>query len=503
MATQTNNTQQIMKQKQSLQLSSLFMMIVTSMLFAYSSYGQVKYGDNLGNHTATTTLDLNNNNIKGIGSILYRKTTLNLTSGGAIGSAAATVDMYSVFAVTISSSGLALTLPAPTDATAGHVVKVLNTGATNSFTMYGLTIGVGQQAQFIYSGTAWLPSVSLATNIPFNGLTAATGTNTIDNTNFTQAWGWSTATTGTQLALSANALTTGKLLGISGGASPLTTGNLLYVSGAVSSSTTGAGSGLINIANTSASSTGTVATIQSNSTAGSGLTVLANGNVGIGTAAPKATLHNNGSTIIGASVTSNTDAPTGGNIGGLTAAASVDIASVFTVKQTTVNQALTLPAPTNTDAGRIATVIGGSGTVAFTMYGAAVSSGTTLSLIWDGTAWRTSAPSAVTVFNKSDILIPATTSSSLANTANGGSVNTSKVIALTVPGVSAGDAVTVNFTASDYTALGWLNPGVNDGIVILSSVASASNTVNVTLANLAAGTTPSIDALHLTVTYQH
>jgi hypothetical protein len=504
--TNYNNTknQQFMKKKQGLNLSSLVMLIAASMFLSYSGYSQVKYGDNLGNHKATTTLDLNTNNIKGIGSVLYGTSTIaNLSGGGAIGTAVTTVDVLTVFAVNQTTSGQTLSLPTPTTATAGRVAIVSNSGTT-SFTLHGLVIGAGQQAQYIYSGTAWLPGVASATNVPLSGLTAAIATNTIDNLNFAQNWNWNTATTGTQLALSANALTTGKLLGISGGASPLTTGNLLNVSGAVSSSTTGNGSGLINVTNTGASSSGTVATIQSNSTAGSGLTVLANGNVGIGTAAPKATLHNNGSTIIGASVTTNTDAPTGGNIGGLTASASVDIATVFTVTQTTAGKVLTLPAPTNTDAGRIATVIGGSGTVPFTMYGSTLSSGTALSLIWDGSAWHsTSAPSTVAVFNKSDVAIPAGTSAILANTANGGSVNTSTVITLAIPGVTGGDAITVNYKASEYTNTGWLSPGVNDGIVIISSVASASGTVKVTLANLAAGSTPSIDALNLTVTYQH
>ncbi len=505
-ATKNNNNQKqpFMKKKQRLQLSSLVMMVVASMFLTYSGYGQVKYGDNLGNHKATTTLDLNTNNIKGIGSLSYGTSAIsNLSSGGQIGTAVTTVDVFSAFAVTQTSSGQALLLPSPTIGTAGRVVIVSNSG-TASFTMHGLTIGPNQQAQYIYSGSAWLPGVASATNIPFNGLTAATATNTIDNLNFAQTWGWNTATSGTQLTLNANALTTGTLLGISGGASPLTTGNLLNVSGAVTASTTGTGAGLINVSNTGASSAGTVATIQSNSTAGSGLTVLANGNLGIGTAAPKATLHNSGSTIIGGSVAVG-DASSGGTIGGLTdGTTTVDIAAVITVTQTTTGKALTLPTPTNNAAaGRIATVIGGSSTVPFTMYGAAVSSGTALSLIWDGTAWRTSAPSTVTVFNKSDIAIPAGTSALLANTANGGSVNTSTVITLSVTGVSAGDAITVNYKASEYTNTGWLTPGVNDGIVILSAVAPSNGNVNVTLANLVASTTPSIDALHLTVTYQH
>jgi hypothetical protein len=54
--------------------------------------------------------------------------------------------------------------------------------------------------------------------------------------------------------------------------------------------------GLLNVANTGASTTGMVARIQSNSTAGSGMTVLANGNVGIGTASPGSLLDVQGTT---------------------------------------------------------------------------------------------------------------------------------------------------------------------------------------------------------------
>jgi hypothetical protein len=109
-----------------------------------------------------------------------------------------------------------------------------------------------------------------------SGLTAATATNTIDNTNYAQTWNWSTATTQSPMSIAANSITTGSLM------------NLTTSSAAVNST-----SGLLNVANTSATTTGVLARFQSNSTAGSGLTVLANGNVGIGTTAPGAQLQVN------------------------------------------------------------------------------------------------------------------------------------------------------------------------------------------------------------------
>lgn len=111
----------------------------------------------------------------------------------------------------------------------------------------------------------------------YSAITGATGTNTIDNTNFSQIWNWSTATTQSPMTMSADALTTGSIM------------NLTTSSASVNST-----NGLLNVANSSPSTTGTLARFQSNSTAGSGLTILNNGNVGIGTSSPSETLEVNG-----------------------------------------------------------------------------------------------------------------------------------------------------------------------------------------------------------------
>jgi hypothetical protein len=121
-------------------------------------------------------------------------------------------------------------------------------------------------------------AVGLATwNAPapasVSGLSAAGGVGTLDNTNYAQTWNWSTATTESPMTLAANALTTGSLLNVTSSNASLNSTN-----------------GLLNVANTGASTTGMVARIQSSSVAGSGLTVLANGKVGIGTSAPSTEL---------------------------------------------------------------------------------------------------------------------------------------------------------------------------------------------------------------------
>lgn len=109
----------------------------------------------------------------------------------------------------------------------------------------------------------------------------------------------------------------------------------------------------------------------------------ANGRVGIGTTAPVATLHNSGSTVFSANTITNL--ATGGNIG--TAATTVDIKTTFNINQTTANQIITLPSPTDTTAGRIV-YVNNIGTVGFTILGSRVEAGQTSQFIWNGTAWK-------------------------------------------------------------------------------------------------------------------
>lgn len=81
-------------------------------------------------------------------------TIANLTTGGAIGIAAATVDIASSFLVNQTTAGQLLSLPSPTDAIAGDLVRIGNSG-TASFTILGQTISVGEYAEFMWSGSAW------------------------------------------------------------------------------------------------------------------------------------------------------------------------------------------------------------------------------------------------------------------------------------------------------------------------------------------------------------
>ncbi|MBI4099975.1 hypothetical protein HY440_03110 [Candidatus Microgenomates bacterium] len=110
--------------------------------------------------------------------------------------------------------------------------------------------------------------------------------------------------------------------------------------------------------------------------------ITQNGNVGIGTSLPVATLQNAGSTLFG--VLAVVDLATGGDIG--TAANTVDKYTSFALTQTTGGQTVTLPAPTNTTAGRLV-YLSNTGTASFTFLSSSVQIGTTTVAVWNGSAW--------------------------------------------------------------------------------------------------------------------
>jgi len=78
----------------------------------------------------------------------------NLASGGAIGTAAATVDMGTAFAVNQTTTGQAITLPSPTNVKAGRIAYLINTGSA-SFTAYGSTVAAGASVVAVWNGSAW------------------------------------------------------------------------------------------------------------------------------------------------------------------------------------------------------------------------------------------------------------------------------------------------------------------------------------------------------------
>lgn len=80
----------------------------------------------------------------------------NFAASGAIGTAAATVDLASSIVVTQTTAAVALTLPAPTDATAGLELTVINAAAsTQSVTVGGTVLVPGALGWYKWDGAAW------------------------------------------------------------------------------------------------------------------------------------------------------------------------------------------------------------------------------------------------------------------------------------------------------------------------------------------------------------
>lgn len=78
----------------------------------------------------------------------------NLATGGSIGTAATTVDIKTTFNINQTTASQTLTLPNPTNTTAGRVVYVNNVG-TVGFIMLGERVESSQSRQAIWNGTTW------------------------------------------------------------------------------------------------------------------------------------------------------------------------------------------------------------------------------------------------------------------------------------------------------------------------------------------------------------
>lgn len=112
-----------------------------------------------------------------------------------------------------------------------------------------------------------------STGVALSSLIAATASGALDNQSYGQTWDWSTATTQTGLTMTGNALTTGGLLSLTSNSGSLNSTN-----------------GLLYIANTGNSTSGTLASFVASTTANTGLFIKNNGSVGIGTTTPGANL---------------------------------------------------------------------------------------------------------------------------------------------------------------------------------------------------------------------
>ncbi len=114
----------------------------------------------------------------------------DLATGGSIGSASSTVDTYTAITVDQTTASQTLTVPSPTDTTAGRVVYISNIGSA-SFTLLGSPIGANVTATLVWNGTAWT----------FAG---ADGSSILNQTSSTQTAGFNINGTGTAGTLQAS-----------------------------------------------------------------------------------------------------------------------------------------------------------------------------------------------------------------------------------------------------------------------------------------------------------
>jgi hypothetical protein len=94
---------------------------------------------------------------------LATTTIANLATGGSIGTAATTVDICSAFNINQTTAAQALTLPSPTIADAGLLVKISNVG-TAPFTLNGQQMPLNSTTEFLWNGTVWVVDPNIGRN---------------------------------------------------------------------------------------------------------------------------------------------------------------------------------------------------------------------------------------------------------------------------------------------------------------------------------------------------
>jgi N-acetylneuraminic acid mutarotase len=116
-----------------------------------------------GNITADANLIIDGSQLTNNGSTLLAASALsNYASNGSLGSAASTVDVHSGFTIPQTTSSITLTIPSPTDTSAGRVIYISNTGSA-SFTVDDVstlnsTINPNTTTEFLWNGSGWTSS---------------------------------------------------------------------------------------------------------------------------------------------------------------------------------------------------------------------------------------------------------------------------------------------------------------------------------------------------------
>ncbi|MCW2957003.1 MAG: hypothetical protein JWO69_1872, partial [Thermoleophilia bacterium] len=371
----------------------------------------------------------------------------NLAAGGAIGSAATTVDVDTTFTVTQTTAGQTLSLPSPTTTTAGRIVYVINTG-TASFIMHGVTVAAGASQQYVWTGSAWT-----AASIDGSG----SGVTTIGTINGQTKSANGAVISGNSLFLQTADATN---VGLVSTTAQTLAGDKTFSGTTALAVTTIAGTTNINTSGTANTSignaTGTLSVVSASTFSGT-LTVTGS------------QFTNSGSTLNTAASIANLAA--GGAIG--TATSTVDVDTTFNVNQTTAGQTLTLPSPTTTTGGRIA-YVSNVGTASFTMYSVTVAAGATQQYIWNGTAW---APASVDGAGSGITTIG--TINSQTKSANGAVINGTSIFLQTADATNVGLVSTgAQFFAGNKTFNDLIYVGSSSDTVTTDGVALRKDVSN-------------------------
>ncbi len=323
----------------------------------------------------------------------------------------ANIDNFSTIVVSSSVVGpITATLLAPLNSVVGRIVYVTVTGSnsiilstpggTPSFTMVP-----NSSATFVWNGSVWTNAgVDGGSNSYIQNQSSA------DQTANFRISGTATAPTFTSKNSTGSGNSDNVIFksGDANSGSNNTSGTVTLKSGDATGGN--ASSGNLTVDTGTKTGTGTTGSISIGTTNAAaialgyvGATTTNQGNLTVGTAAGSGTVFtNNGATLYGTKAVANDS--DGGSLGGtpgtpLTAAQSVNIYTSFTVNQTTANQSITIPSPTNTAAGRII-YIANIGSASFGLLGATLNNGSTASLLWNGTAWTFAGADGTSINNQ-------------------------------------------------------------------------------------------------------
>ncbi len=188
-----------------------------------------------------------------------------------------------------------------------------------------------------------------------------------------------------------------------------------------------------------------------------------------------------GNTFTNASSTLNTavaisNLSSGGDIG--TAAATVDVATSFTINQTTASQTITIPSPTVSTAGRVI-YISNIGSASFTMLGSLFPSGASATLTWNGTAWKYAGSGGSAIENQN-----AASQTANFRISGSGQADTSFLS----PALDVATAGTLSLGTSTATAINLGGTALTGNINIGQATGSNSNTINLGTTIGASGT---------------